>query len=70
MCVEFSDAVCYYKIHFTDAGAPSGLSRSSRAVMTTVQGVICFYNIKRNIFQSMLHIHALRYYDTPVIYLQ
>ena len=34
----------------TDAGAFSGLSRTSRELMTTVQGVICLLNIKDNIF--------------------
>ena len=28
---------------FTDAGAPSGLSQTSREVMTTGQGVVCFW---------------------------
>ena len=31
-----------YYSRFTDAGAPSGLSRTSREVMTTVQGVTYF----------------------------
>ena len=35
---------------FPDAGASSGLSRTSKEVMTTVQGIICLLNIKRNIF--------------------
>ena len=33
---------------FNRCGAPSGLSRTSREVMITVQGVIYFLNIKRN----------------------
>ena len=31
------------KVRFTEAGAPRGLSRISREVVTTVQGVICFW---------------------------
>ena len=36
---------------FTDAGEPSGFLRTSREVMTYVQGVICFWTKnKSNIF--------------------
>ena len=36
------------KTRFTDAGAPSGLSRTNKEAITTVQGFM-FFNIKRNI---------------------